>query len=32
MAYLGDKKLIDIFGKTGFKPIITVLEKKFESD
>lgn len=32
MAYIGDKKLIDIFGKTGFKPIITVLEKKFESD
>jgi hypothetical protein len=30
MAYQGDKKLIDIFGKTGFKPIITVLEKKFE--
>ncbi|MBY9012564.1 MAG: GNAT family N-acetyltransferase [Candidatus Lokiarchaeota archaeon] len=30
MAYLGDKKLIDVFGKVGFKPIITVLEKKFE--
>ena len=32
MAYRGDKKLIDIFGKVGFKPIITVLEKKFEND
>jgi hypothetical protein len=32
MAYLGDKKLIDVFGKVGFKPIITVLEKKFETD
>ncbi|MFX0074713.1 MAG: GNAT family N-acetyltransferase [Candidatus Hermodarchaeota archaeon] len=30
MAYRGDQKLIDIFGKVGFKPIITVLEKKFE--
>ena len=30
MAYLGDKKLIDVFGKVGFKPIITVLEKKFQ--
>ncbi len=30
MAYLGDQKLIDIFGKTGFEPIIIVLEKKFE--
>ncbi|MFX0048859.1 MAG: GNAT family N-acetyltransferase [Candidatus Hermodarchaeota archaeon] len=32
MAYMGDQKLIDIFGKVGFKPIITVLEKKFETD
>ena len=32
MAYRGDQKLIDIFGKVGFKPIITVLEKKFEND
>jgi len=32
MAYVGDQKLIDIFGKVGFKPIITVLEKKFETD
>ena len=32
MAYIGDKKLLDIFGKVGFKPIITVLEKKFETD
>ncbi len=32
MAYIGDKKLIDVFGKVGFKPIITVLEKKFETD
>jgi len=35
MAYGGDKKLqklIDVFGKVGFKPIITVLEKKFEND
>ena len=35
MAYGGDKelqKLIHVFGKTGFKPIITVLEKKFEID
>ena len=32
MAYIGEKKLIDIFGKVGFKPIITVLEKKFETD
>jgi len=30
MAYVGDQKLIDIFGKTGFEPIIIVLEKKFE--
>jgi len=35
MAYGGDKKLqklIDVFGKVGFKPIITVLEKKFENN
>jgi len=32
MAYVGDQKLIDIFGKVGFKPIITVLEKNFETD
>ena len=32
MAYIGDKKLIDVFGKVGFRPIITVLEKKFETD
>ena len=32
MAYIGDQKLIDIFGKTGFEPIIIVLEKKFEDD
>jgi len=29
LAYGSDQKLLDIFGKTGFKPIITVLEKKF---
>jgi len=32
MAYIGDQKLIDVFGKVGFEPIITVLEKKFETD
>ena len=32
MAYRGDKKLIDIFGKVGFDPVIIVLEKKFETD
>jgi len=32
MAYIGDKKLIDVFGKVGFEPIIIVLEKKFETD
>ena len=35
MAYGGDKKLqklIEVFSKVGFKPIITVLEKKFEND
>ena len=30
MAYKGDPKLIDIFGKAGFDPIIIVLEKKIE--
>lgn len=29
LAYGSTQKLIDIFGKTGFKPIIIVLEKKF---
>lgn len=29
MAYIGDQKLIEVFGKLGFEPIITVLEKKF---
>lgn len=29
LAYGSSQKLLDIFGKTGFKPIITVLEKKF---
>ncbi|NHJ21560.1 MAG: GNAT family N-acetyltransferase [Candidatus Lokiarchaeota archaeon] len=32
MAYIGEQKLIDIFGKVGFKPIITVLEKKFDAE
>ena len=32
MAYKGDPKLIDIFGKVGFEPIIIVLEKKFEQN
>ncbi|MFX0012365.1 MAG: GNAT family N-acetyltransferase [Candidatus Hermodarchaeota archaeon] len=32
MAYVGEQKLLDVFGKVGFKPIITVLEKKFESE
>ncbi|MHA1473053.1 MAG: GNAT family N-acetyltransferase [Promethearchaeota archaeon] len=32
MAYLGDKKLIDVFGKVGFEPIIIVLEKTFETN
>ena len=32
MAYIGDKKLLDVFGKIGFEPIITVLEKKYETD
>ena len=30
MAYEGERKLIDIFGKLGFHPILIVLEKKFE--
>jgi hypothetical protein len=30
MAYKGDRKLIDIFGKVGFEPILIVLEKKIE--
>lgn len=30
MAYEGERKLIDIFGKLGFNPILIVLEKKFE--
>ncbi len=29
LAYGSGQKLLDIFGKTGFKPIIIVLEKKF---
>ncbi len=29
LAYTTDKKLLDVFGKTGFHPIITVLEKRF---
>ncbi|MHA2287264.1 MAG: GNAT family N-acetyltransferase [Promethearchaeota archaeon] len=32
LAYGGDKKLIDVFGKVGFAPVITVLEKKFDTD
>ena len=32
MAYLGDKKLIEVFGKVGFEPIIIVLEKTFGTD
>ena len=32
MAYEGDEKLIHIFEKTGFQPIIIVLEKRFEND
>jgi predicted N-acetyltransferase YhbS len=32
MAYEGEKKLIDIFGKLGFNPIIIVLEKKFDTN
>ena len=30
MAYQGVKRLIEIFGKIGFEPIIIVLEKKFD--
>ncbi|MHA1343924.1 MAG: GNAT family N-acetyltransferase [Promethearchaeota archaeon] len=30
MGYNIDKKLIDVVGKIGFKPILIVLEKKFE--
>ena len=30
MAYKGVKRLIEIFGKIGFEPIIIVLEKKFD--
>ena len=30
MAYEGEKKLINIFSKLGFNPIIIVLEKKFD--
>jgi len=29
LAYKTDKKLIDVFGKAGFHPILTVLEKRF---
>ena len=29
MAYETDKKLIDVFGRAGFQPIIIVLEKRF---
>ena len=29
LAYKTDKKLLDVFGKVGFLPIITVLEKRF---
>ena len=29
LAYGTDKKLVEIFGRTGFHPIITVLEKRF---
>ena len=29
LAYKTDPKLLDVFGKTGFHPIITVLEKRF---
>jgi hypothetical protein len=30
LAYTTDKKLLDVFAKTGFHPIITVLEKRFD--
>ena len=29
LAYKTIKKLLDVFGKAGFQPIITVLEKRF---
>ena len=29
LAHGTDKKLLEVFGRTGFKPIITVLEKRF---
>ncbi|MFX1388722.1 MAG: GNAT family N-acetyltransferase [Promethearchaeota archaeon] len=29
LAYTTDKKLLGVFAKTGFHPIITVLEKRF---
>ena len=29
LAYKTTKKLLDVFGKAGFQPIITVLEKRF---
>jgi hypothetical protein len=29
LAYGADKKLFEVFGKLGFQPIITVLEKRF---
>lgn len=29
MAYETDKKLLDVFGRAGFQPIIIVLEKRF---
>jgi len=32
MAYKGDDKLINVFQKAGFHPIITVLEKRFDND
>lgn len=29
LAYTADKKLLEVFGKLGFQPILTVLEKRF---
>ncbi|MFW9896069.1 MAG: GNAT family N-acetyltransferase [Candidatus Thorarchaeota archaeon] len=29
LPYGTDKKLLEVFGKTGFQPILTVLEKRF---
>ncbi|KKN20405.1 hypothetical protein LCGC14_0935910 [marine sediment metagenome] len=29
LGYRSDKKLLDIFGKVGFKPVFIVLEKRF---